>query len=307
MSTAKLVLRGPGMRGARVSGALLGDLLRVVVPAVQRAVRLRLEGRSTAPGSTPAWLEQAAGFDFVGTEEGSTAVLLESLPLADVARDRVAQVELFSDLDPNETCIDLFAASLSDALAGQADSDRYDDGLLATFGDFQRVFRHGVESIELDSRTSVVVNPPEVVQLDALKRQIAPEQRAIVAGTLDAMRHSDRMFMLTLQDGMSLRCVLDPSVGLDQLRPLWGKAVEVRGIAKFRPSGSVLRIEADAVGSATSNGALWTAAPRPVVATLDPRSLRRSQGPRSGVSAVFGHWPGDESDEAFASAIAELS
>lgn len=307
MSASQLRLRGPGTRGKRVSGALLRDLLGALVPAVQRSVRLRLEGRSTAPGSTPAWLEQAASFDFVGTEEGSTVILLDSPKLADAAREKFAQVELWSELDPEQTCLDVLADSLADALSGNADSDRYDDGLLTTFADLQKVFRYGVDAMELANHRHVCIRQPEVVQLETLKRRIAPDQRVIVAGRLDAMRHSDRMFTLELESGATLRGVLDDRMPIDQLRPLWGELVKVSGTAKFRPSGAVLRIEADDVRAGEGNLALWSAAPRPVLAPLDTRALRRSQGPRSGVSAVFGQWPGDESDEAFEQAISELS
>lgn len=307
MSTSKLHLRGNGLRGKRVAGALLRDLLAALVPAVQRSVRLRLEGRSTAPGVTPVWLDQASSFDFVGTEEGSTVILFDSPKLADAARDKFAQVEMFGGIDPDQTCLDVFAESLTDALSGNADSDRYDDGLLTSMADLQKVFRHGVETIELTNQHSVCIRQQEVAQLDALKRRIAPDQRVIVAGTLDAMRHSDRMFTLELENGSTLRGVLNDGTPLDQLRHLWGQVVKVSGTAKFRPSGAVLRIEADDVRVGEGNLELWAAAPRPVLAPLDTRALRRSQGPRSGVSAVFGRWPGDESDEAFDRAMSELS
>jgi hypothetical protein len=72
------------------------------------------------------------------------------------------------------------------------------------------------------------------------------------------------------------------------------------------PSGAVLRVEADDVRAGEGNLALWSSAPRPALAALDTRALRRSQGPRSGVSAVFGQWRSDESDDVFEQAISEL-
>jgi hypothetical protein len=40
---------------------------------------------------------------------------------------------------------------------------------------------------------------------------------------------------------------------------------------------------------------------------LDPRELRKPQGPRSGLAAIVGQWPGDETDEQVRAALAELS
>jgi hypothetical protein len=37
------------------------------------------------------------------------------------------------------------------------------------------------------------------------------------------------------------------------------------------------------------------------------QSLRQPQGPRSGINAIIGRWPGDESDEEAARALEELS
>jgi hypothetical protein len=36
-------------------------------------------------------------------------------------------------------------------------------------------------------------------------------------------------------------------------------------------------------------------------------SLRQPQGLRSGVNAIIGRWPGDETEEALAAALKELS
>jgi hypothetical protein len=47
--------------------------------------------------------------------------------------------------------------------------------------------------------------------------------------------------------------------------------------------------------------------PKPLFPTLDTRALHRSQGPKSGVAAVFGRWPGDESDEEVEALLAEMS
>ena len=62
----------------------------------------------------------------------------------------------------------------------------------------------------------------------------------------------------------------------------------------------VLRIEADNITLATgSDLEIWSAEPVPLGATLDAKTLRKPQGPRSGISAIFGKWPGDETDEEF--------
>jgi hypothetical protein len=45
----------------------------------------------------------------------------------------------------------------------------------------------------------------------------------------------------------------------------------------------------------------------PIVGRLDRASLYKPQGPDSGINAIIGKWPGDESDEEILALLEELS
>lgn len=303
----KLKLTGDGMRGTRVAAPLLRDLLDAVVEGTRGAVRLRMEGRSAARGTAPAWLERAAAFDLVAIDEGSTEVVLDAPILAKAVPEQFRQIQLFGGLDGSLSCLDLFGESLRDALEAKPDSDLYDDHLLDTFGSISRVFGHGVTKIHVLGAERFTLDEPAAGGLKALKRNIPADQRVVVVGKLDALRHSDRMFTLVLDDGRVVRGVVTPSVDLEVLGTLWGKRARVAGLSKFRPSGAVLRIEAETVVEAEGDLSLFTSMPRPVLQDLDLRTLHEPQGPRSGLAAIFGRWPGDESDEELERALSELS
>ena len=303
----KLKLTGEGMRGTRVDAALLRDLLDAVVEGTRGSVRLRMEGRSSARGTAPAWLERAAAFDLVAIEDGSTEVVLEAATLARAVPEQFQQIQMFGGLDGSLSCLDLFGESLRDAVAAKPDSDLYDDHLLDTFGSISRVFSHGVQKLHVHGAERLTVDEPAAGSLKALKRNIPADQRVVVVGKLDLLRHSDRMFTLVLEDGRVVRGVVTPSVDLDVLGTLWGKRARVAGLSKFRPSGAVLRIEAETVIEAEGDLSLFTSMPRPLLGDLDLRSLHQPQGPRSGLAAIVGKWPGDESDEEIAELLAELS
>ena len=129
-----------------------------------------------------------------------------------------------------------------------------------------------------------------------------------VAGKLDVLQHTERVFTLVLESGALVRGVAGDSVDLEALGALWGHDALVRGVAKFRPFGSVLRIDAESVEPADERDlSLWATAPRPVFGPLDVRALRHSQGPRSGVAAIFGQLSDDESDEEIIEALDRLS
>jgi len=70
----QISLNGPNARGVRISAVLLKDLLDVIVDGTRGALRLKIEGRSFARGSDPAWLGRAADFEITGLNTGSTLI-----------------------------------------------------------------------------------------------------------------------------------------------------------------------------------------------------------------------------------------
>ena len=293
----------------RIDGALLRDLLDVVVDGCQQVVRLNVEGRSTAQGKPPAWLERAARFEVVGLDEGSAVLVVEAPSLAEATPEHFGQPDLFRTVDPTRSCLDLLGESVRDAVAGRAESDAYDDGLIRTFEEFSRVLRHGVEAVELGDGAPVRIDGGSVETFGRLRRAIPPAQHARLAGRLDVLRHSDRMFTLILESGTHVRgIVAGDSIALAALGALWGEDAVVTGVAKFRPSGSVLRIEAERIERADARDlSLWGSEPRPVFGALDERVLRQTQGPRSGVNAIFGRLADVESDDDIIEALDRLS
>jgi hypothetical protein len=290
----KAHLVGPGTRGTRVPAGLVREMFSALVDAVQRTVRLRVEGRSSAQGPIPAWIERASSFDLIALEGGSTTLVFEAGPVLDRLPDR--QVEMFASFDPSRSCLDLFVESVSDAAAGRGDSTLYDDGLLTAFTHFDRVFRLGVDAIELGGEQSVRIDRSGVETFARLKRETPADQRTVVDGNLDALHHSDRVFR-----------VIGDGIDLGALARLWGKSARVSGSAKFRPSGTLLRLEADRIEPATGDALLWSRMPTPFFRELDARKLSVPQGPRSGLAAIWGQWPGDESDDEFVEALSQLS
>lgn len=310
MTTYTLKLAGPAASGTRISGTLVRDLFDLLVDAVEQAVSLRVEGRSTGRGKPPAWLARAAQFHLVGIGAGSTEVRLEAEGLAEAAPERFGQLELFSELDPRESCLDLFSAALTDVVDGKRDSDLYDDRLLHTLEGFERVFQHGILQVDWVGNRMLRLDQERMERLRRLARSIPRDRAVVLAGKLDHLKHTERAFTLLVPDGTGVRGVLGDELDLEPLRELWGKPARVSGSAKFRPSGEVLRIEANVVRPAGEDEmALWSAVPRPLLEPEEPPGpvVRRPQGPSSGVAAIFGQWPGDESDEEIEAALRGLS
>lgn len=307
-----LLLHGLRSTGEGLPGALLRDLLDAVDRGAKGAVRLRLEGRSSAKGGfPPAWVNEAAAFRMAGFHRGTPGVELRIPTLREALPQRFAQEDLFPPADPEDSALTLMGRSLSDALAGKADSDAYDPPLLRSFEEFREVFRHGVSALEIRNgrpdQPTLTVTPEGIRVVQRLHRQTPRSQRVRIAGQVDAIRYSDRAFTLVLESGEQIRGVLaegEPEV----LAPYFGKVAVVSGMAQFRPSGSLLRVDADQVQPGTDQDLeLWSETPRPLFASTDDHDLRRPQRPRSGINALIGSWPGNETDDEIFAMLEEMS
>lgn len=137
---------------------------------------------------------------------------------------------------------------------------------------------------------------------------IPRDQHIRLTGKLDALRYSDRTFTLILESGTQVRGVVVDGSDLAGLGRLWAQEVVVTGVAKFQPSGAILRIEAERIECADARDLyLWDAEPRPIPDVLDERALRQPQGPHSGVNAIFGQLVDVETDDDIIEALDRLS
>jgi hypothetical protein len=309
MLTRQLRLVGPSVFGTKVNGPLLREILIILIDGSQRALRIRTQGRSTARGVLPDWIAAATEFS-VEIREGSTVLEIESPSLFEAAPEDFRQAQLFPEIDPTRAAVDYLADSIEAALRDDSRTALYDASFLKFLAKLEGVFNHGVTEVEfrrLDGIPESVlqIQRSSVSQFRQLESRIPRPQRVNVAGKLDTIRHSDRTFVLALSGDQQIRGIAEHC---EDLQNLWGKSVLVSGTAHFTVGGCVQRIEADALRLASDRDfSLFSEAPRPVNSPIEPSDLRRIQGPRSGLNAIFGKWPGQESDEKVGEVLDALS
>ena len=313
MVTRQIRLDGPGVRGVRVSGTLLRDLLSIVIEGSQQALRIRTQGRSTARGALPAWIAAASEFS-VCIREGSTVLELELPTLVETNPEEFRQRQLFPEVDPDLPAFDYLAESVEAALEGEQRANLYDRSMLKLLGRLDVAFSRGISDIVLEAcdsgrqPRSVKLARQALSGLKALQSKIPRPRRVRIAGKLDSIRHSDQTFTLLLPElGETIKGIAELA-HVGDLQTLWGRDVVVSGTVHFTASGGVQRIEAEALTSATPEDLhLWQAAPAPLAERIEVSGLRIAQGPRLGVNAIFGQWPGNESDEEVEQALENLS
>lgn len=293
---------------------LIAPLLEELPEALQDAVRMGFLHSSRAKGRIAQAYKAAADVRFVGVEaHGATgcAVAFQLPRFGDAAPSLYAQGKLWDDLpSPGATAFDLFGDALKDVQHHRADSARVDQPFLKRIGDFDRVLKRGITRIGLaptDGQTPHI--DLEVTrQARDLCRSTPPPRRVRVAGRLDLMGASQGVLKLHLRPGEVVSALWTGSEPIETYRELFNRDVIVEGLGIFRASGSLLRIEADAVAPASVQDDFFRQLPAAVPVGHDyAASARLRPGEKSAYAALRGSVPAEESDEEFAAAVEELS
>ncbi len=288
---------------------VLRDLTNGLTESSIRAVRLRVDGRSTARGHLPTWIDRVVNYEVRVPNANTLEITAPSL--SEAVPEKFQQQQLFNDLDVSKSAIAFFEDGFQDALTRESESDLYDNGLLDSFLFFSRLFGRGVQRLRFfngKAKSPFSISDREISEIKELQRCIPKSRRIRVAGRLDTIRHSDRMFVLVLRSGERIRGVAD--VDSDELKDCFGRHVIVEGAAVYRPSSSLQRIEADFIQVSDGDDAIWSTVPKPLDMVGGPNTLGRLkqlQTPTSGIGAMWGKWPGNESEDEIFRALEELS
>jgi hypothetical protein len=310
--TQSIVLKENRHWGAKPPADGVGEVLRLLTPAVRSSIRMRFEGRSTFHGARPGWLDAASDVRFVGREgKYETTLLFEMPQLSEAAPKLFEQQELWPTRPaPTDTGFDLLGDVIQDIAGQDTDSERYDNALLRRIGRFAHALNGTFESLGIVAQRYSASAPAElnhrVVAIAQKFTSSTPQaQAARVFGKLDMIRASTQSFALQLLTGEEVRGVVD-GFDVDTLSNYFRKSVLVLGKAVYRPSGRLLRIDASEMKLAGDNERFFSKIPAPREVRID-KSLLRTTSQKNGVAAIFGKWPGDETDEQIEAALREIS
>ena len=306
-------LRGTEGLGAKPRPELIGPVLGKVHETLLASTRMGFMHSSRRRGRIPKSLQQAADARFIGHmegSEGSTILRFEVPQFGDIAQELFAQGQLWdSGPKPEQTAFDLLSASLHDIRTKATDSVRFDHAMLHQFASYGRVLRHGLKSIslpDLRTRQTEAIDEPLSIAANELYRATPPARRVRICGRLDLMGVSKQVLGLVLEDGSPVTAIwaLD---GMVDLASLLDRQVVIEGLAEFRPSGSLLRVDADAIRHAVAGDAAFSALPMPEIQRNYQQAAAVLRPGHKPYAAIFGLIPADESDEEFTAAVEAMS
>lgn len=308
-------LEAPSGLGAKPRPELIGPVLTRLHDTLQDAVRMGFLHSSRARGRLPAAIKAAADVRYLGhSAEGDLVTFLrfEVAPFGEVAQELFAQTKLWDDGPrADQTAFELLAAALDDVGTRRIESNRFDPGLLRRISGYRRLFGDdGLNSIVLPD-----VALPKASRLDAAVvfsakelASVTPQPKRVrVTGRLDLMGASQGVLKIDVGSGAVVTALWDGNEPIDELKSLFNRDVVCEGMGVFRPSGSLLRIDADAIAPASRADDFFRQVPMAVARSDPSRSMRLRSGEPSAYAAFLGSVPGEESDEEFAAAIEELS
>ncbi|HEY1683170.1 MAG TPA: hypothetical protein VGG19_00275 [Tepidisphaeraceae bacterium] len=293
----------------------VGSVLRRMKSLAIDSVGMGFRGSSRIRGRRPDWMRQASDVRFVGISAGtndSTLLHFNAPRFGDVADEVYTQGQLFGGLpSESDTAFDVMGDIVTDIAKHRRDSDRFDIGVLQHLERFKEpVFHHGVDDISIMGGRLSAEHPPRINSAltdiaTSLYQETPVPVRARVMGHLDMIRASDKVFSLILNNGTKVRGIwLGATVA--PLRQHLDQDVIINGMVTYRPSGGVLRIDAETVDTAASADRLFSKLPAPSGLTLRRTHLLQPQSASLGMKAVFGQWPGDETDEEVLRTLAEV-
>lgn len=310
MKKHRMTLLGGTHGELRVPADVLLEAVGALLEGARQATRFFVDGESTRKGPRPSWLDAACTIEVTGLTPGSAVVALEAPALSDAAPDRFGgghQVSLFAEpqrlIDSGISTVDIFAAVLASVVQGDRGHVLADRALLDTCVRFARAAREGFDGVQLEGIAGfsepLVVRRDDVAKIELLRDETPGPKAVRVTGTLDTISATKSDVVLTLSDGTTVASRLDAHDN-EQLKTLFGSRVVVSGVAQFRPSGKLLVIDVEHLGPARDGDAVFESAPK---AAARPVASLLPQEEGTGVSAFFGTWPGDESDEELLDAL----
>lgn len=312
MKTVKYKLKIEGLKtpSGTISILALKDLADIFIENSERALRLAVEGTSLKKGQLPKWIRDAVDFNITGIGNGSTILSIEAPQLGEVAFDQINQQNLYLNLPhPNDTALTVFANSYNDATSEKYESDYYDKGLLTSLISFKVFINKYANSVEIESPVDKKVSR---VKIDGQKLEIIqkltasiPESRKIIlSGIIDIIEHFAGRFKLNLENGEKIQGAIDKEyLDLEVMRNYWGKKVTVKGIADFRPNGTIRFIKADLIKPFDNSEKLF----QEYMVFHEPQNtiykISKSLPEIAPLKEIWGKWPGEESIDEILAAL----
>lgn len=307
-------LHGPEGLGAKPRPELIGPVFTHLHDTLQDAVRMGFLHSSRARGRIASCLRAAADVRYIGHSSGSEGVTLlrfEVPTFGSAAGELFGQQLLWEDGPrADQTAFELLGAALGDVRQRRKESNRFDPALLRRIGSYRRMLKRGIVSIGLPDTALADPGQIDIEAVTAASELCAatPSSRRVrVAGRLDVMGASQAVLKLDIKSGIAVTAIWEGALPVGTLKDYFNRDVVIEGAGVFRPSGLLLRVDADAIAFAGEQDEFFRKVPEAPTTPDYAALVRLRPGEKSPYERILGSIPGEETDEEFAAAVEALS
>lgn len=300
--------------GVKPRPELIGPVLSHLHDTLQDAVRMGFLHSSRARGRIPDCLKAAAEVRYIGhTSTGENVTRLHfEVPSFGSAAEELFQQKLLWEDGPraDQTAFELLGAALNDVRNRRTDSNRFDPGLLRRIASYRRILKRGIERIGLpdtalpergDLDESVVSTASELCDATPQPRRVR------ISGRLDLMAARQSVLKLEVKAGVAVTALWEGAMPVEDLKDYFNRDVVIEGTGVFRPSGLLLRVDADALALAGSQDEFFRQVPQALAVPDFSSTVHRRPGEKSAYGRILGVIPAEETDEEFAAAVEAFS
>ena len=172
------------------------------------------------------------------------------------------------------------------------------------------MLKRGLESIGLPDTALAEpgqIDSVAVIAASELSAATPLSRRVRVAGRLDLMGASQALLKLEIKSGVAVTAVWEGVLEIEALKDYFNRDVVIEGVGVFRPSGALLRVDADAIAFAGAQDEFFRQVPGPLVLPDYSSVTPLRPGEKSPFNRILGSIPAEETDEEFAAAVEALS
>ena len=303
---------GDAFHGRYVNPSAQAEFVNRTLHAARDAARFRTCRSSRLRGRPFRFLQAIWDIQqapWVETDAGDTLLIFRANTLEAAAPTLFEQESLFEEdrLQRNWTVFDLLGQILQEVQNSQAQDIHLDYGMLDSVQSFSHSFHHGLDLARFDFRThgrteAAVIDAPLVLKAGEALHDTPASRRIRIAGVLDMLRMSNRLFQIVLDDGAKVRGVWMHDT--TEVRSFLGERVLMEGEATFRANGEIVAIQADAARTATGADAAFSR--KPIISSVEARRKLTQRG-GGAFRPIVGQWPGDETDQEITDYLAAVS
>jgi len=210
---------------------------------------------------------------------------------------------------PEETAFELFGAALNAVASCRADSDAFDRDLLRRIGSYRTLLKRGIGQIAMPDALPGrrgQIDAAVVAAADDLIAATPRSRRVRIAGRLDVMAVSQSVIKLEVGPNLFATARWEGEEPIDKFKDFINRDVVIEGLGVFRPSGALLRVDADALAPESPADSFFRTLPTAAAARDYHKLARLKPGEPSVYAQILGSIPAEESDEEFEAALANL-